>query len=365
MPLALVVLLLLSLGCVVFALGVLLRAWLYRPVRPLLLTVIERHTIDDQLFQLRLARTGWRRCLPLPRYRAGQSVGLQFADHPLTRRYSLARWYAWPWHYELTIRRESHGRLSTRLYQHAQVGQTLWVKRPAGHFVWPVPAHQHTQRVVLVAGGVGITPLLAMLDQWQHDAKPHHQVHLYWQVRDEQEWMYRQALDELCRHTPLQVHLLASRPHLPDTPAQRLSVERLLTDLGQLDDVHFVFCTGNALLEAMTTGLQAAGVPDTQIHFERFALAHQDTGGPWQVQVDQQTIVFDQHASLLDALEHHAIPIAADCRTGSCGQCRVRLLSGEGMDRVRPECNVGQHERLACCLIPTSDLHISLRSTSV
>lgn len=356
MPLLTAVLLALTCAAFVMAVALLIRGALYRPVRPLLLVVAARKDSAGDLFTLTLRRSGLARLWPLPCFAAGQSVALLVPGEAVKRRYSIARWCRLPFAYEISIKREPQGRFSSRLADYAVPGARLMVGRPDGHFT--LPALSGAQRAVLIAGGVGITPMLAMLDQWSTTRRPYSEMHLYWQVRHEEEALYREALAALAhQHPGLKVRLLVSRP--AQGQAEKISAGLLNAELAGLADTDFYLCAGADLLDAMLAALHEAGVAEDALHFERFSL-----GGPvgadegWTISCAGRQFPYAGHASLLDAMEGQGLAMDADCRTGSCGRCLVAVEQGQAMHRIAPEYEVPAGHVLACCAVPKSDLRL-------
>jgi ferredoxin-NADP reductase len=353
-----------ALACsvVVLARGVLYR---HRPARTLDLVVRQRVDHANGWFTLTLQRPGLLRVLPLPRFEGGQSVALALPGSRLRRHYSLARWSHRPFGYEVSIKPEPHGKLSRQLAREATSGTRLQASHPSGEFTLGTGALAHggghTGRLVLIAGGIGITPLLAMLDQWgaQRPQRSNNQeLHLYWQCRHPDDWIYQGILRaHAATVVGARVRLLASRAD--DGTATRLSVTLLQEELGPLEHSHFLMCAGPQMLDELNAGLRSAGVPASHIHFERFTsgAAPGDTG-TWALQVADKAVAFAGHAHVLSALEDAQIPLAADCRTGTCGQCCVQLLSGQTRSLLEPEFKAPAGHFLACCTVPLSDLQL-------
>jgi len=336
----------------------LLRGALFRPRQPMRLVVVQREDHPGGLFTLLLRRPGPARLLPLPRFLAGQSVALSIPGETVRRRYSIARWQRLPFSYEVAIKREPGGRFSPRLADHARPAARLLVGHPSGKFILPKQAER--RRLVLIAGGVGITPLLAMLEQWCESGRPRSPTYLYWQVRHEAEAIYREALAALSRrHADLQVRILVSRP--ARGAAQRIDAALLAADLGALEGADFLICAGAGLLEALRSQLSGAGVPAGALHFERFSLQRscgQDQDQDRTVDFGGERFSFAGHGSLLEAIEAQRLAIDADCRTGSCGRCLLAIEEGEVAYRVTPECLPSPAHVLACCAVPKTDLRL-------
>lgn len=334
------------------------RGIFYRPApKNLKLRVTQRFDYPSEWFTLALRRPLLWCWLPLPRFQAGHSIAINSTVSTTKRRYSLARWSALPFSYQVTIKREVLGKVSNALWRDAQPNTMLNVSLPSGEFV--IQANPN-QPLVFIAGGVGITPLLAMLDEQL--GKVRAPIHLFWQVRAEHEWVYKTELEQLVkRHSHLHTYLLASRPEAVGSKAERISSELIQQKLGKLTltAAHFYLCASQYLLDSLIDGLSVAGVPSTQIHFERFSVATQGTTGQWALNIQGQNIPFDQHKTLLDALEDGAINIASDCRTGTCGQCQIRVTQGTTRQVITPEFIPTEGCVLACCCVPESDLVIT------
>jgi ferredoxin-NADP reductase len=356
-PLAAAILFAACAAALLAALVLLARGAGYRAAGPLRLVVGERIDHGANLFTLRLRRPWRERWRPLPAFAAGQSVALRIPGEPTSRRYSLARWEALPWSYELTIRREPAGRFSPRLAAYATAGACLEVGAPAGRFA--LRAASPRRRAVMIAGGVGVTPLLSMIEHWAQRGGAYREIHLFWQLREPREAIYYHELQRFAaRCRGFAVHVLVSRP--PAGAAERLDVARLAAELGTLADADFYLCAGPALLDALLSGLAAAGVAGEAVHYERFAATTgAASAGDWQVSYRGQRFSAAGHRSLLDAIEAHGLAVDADCRNGSCGRCLLAVPAGRTRTLGMPEHVVPPGHVLACCAVPASDLELA------
>lgn len=349
-------LLLISLVVSLISLAALIRGMFYRPTpKYLSLVITQRSNTQSEWFRLLLQRPWYLRWQPLPRFRAGQSIAITPTGSKTKRRYSLARWQKIPFSYEVTIKREPLGKVSNPLWQEAQVGSRLAITPPSGEFV----LKSVDTPLVFIAGGVGITPLLAMLDEYLPKAKRDIPVHLFWQVRHEHEWIYQPELARLQQNHPqLTLHLLVSQPGHSHHPARRININLLRGKLGSVRDYHYYLCASEALIDNLCSALETNGVPHEQIHFERFSIASGGATGVWALDVNGTAITFDGHKTLLDAFEENNIPISSDCRTGSCGECQISITQGQTRSVITPEFVPPTGRILACCCVPESDLAI-------
>lgn len=344
---------------IAFAASCLFRGASFRPVRSrLALRVAQRTEHPNEWVTLVLRRPTLQAWRPLPAFGAGQSIAVTRPEGRVRRRYSLARWRRWPFHYEITVKPEPQGRVSNWLASAVTVGDVLQLERPSGDFVLPI--RPLARRCVLIAGGVGITPLLAMLDQAIRAGSEFETVHLYWQVRTGADLMYRRALDAIARqHANVSVRYLLSRPS--EGVAERIDVALLKRELGGLDDCHFLLCAGQSLLDDLVSALKADGVPEYVIAFERFGIGTSaGSTGKWRLKIDDLDLRFEEHPSLLDALEEGGVALASDCRSGTCGRCCVKILSGEVRTIIDPALELPSRQVLSCCSVPKSDLVLAI-----
>jgi predicted ferric reductase len=145
-------------------------------------------------------------------------------------------------------------------------GTRVAVEGPYGLFT---AQRQSRTKVLLVAGGIGITPLRALIEEIppKKDA-----ITLIYRARSWEDVVFRDELEKLIRDRRGTIHYLIGQrgtPELPDDPLSAQTLRRLVPDVESRD----VFVCGPApMMDRMQEILRAIGVPDSQIHFERFAL---------------------------------------------------------------------------------------------
>jgi nitric oxide dioxygenase len=208
---------------------------------------------------------------PLPLFQPGQylTLLLEIDGQPLRRNYSLSDAPGKPW-LRISVKREAGGLASNWLHDEVQVGQLLQVQAPCGEFVLDA----HSERpLVLVTGGVGITPALSMLEasaasgraiQFIHAAK-HGGVHAF-----------RARVDALAAaHANVRVTYLYDEPRHDDAPhavgriSEALLAERLPADR----DVDLYLLGPKPFMSAVYRTAQALGVPAAQLRYEFFGPA--------------------------------------------------------------------------------------------
>ena len=283
-------------------------------------------------------------------FQAGQflTVRVQVDGEPHVRCYSISSAPEATGYMEISVKRQ--GLVSGTLHATVHPGSQLFVKPPAGRFVYPA----HDDRpVVLVAGGVGITPLASML---RHAvvADPGRPVTLLYSARGSSELAFWDEISWLSRR---HAHVRAIGTITEDCPAWRGRCGRIdeawITKYVP-DAAHSVFlmCGPIEMVRVLGEVLRARGVPESQIRSEVFqaaaaigakaapaaaepldddtATAVATSGRPRLVLVKSNlTVDVAGSQTLLDAAEAAGAQIPSLCRAGVCGTCRTRLVAGD------------------------------------
>lgn len=204
----------------------------------------------------------------LPHYQPGQyiSVFVTFADGQCqSRQYSLA---SAPDSDYLTISVKKSPAatalsVSNWLHEHVRVGDTLEVSHPYGDFVI---AADENQPLVLVAAGVGITPMMSALNQLMHQ-RPQQVVHLLYAIHTQDDWLHQDEIQAAVKQMPhLNVKLYISQG--PGATGQRLSVQDVPPAV--LAQAAIYLCGPTGFMQAQKEALLAQGVSPSQIHREVF-----------------------------------------------------------------------------------------------
>jgi len=326
--------------------------WARRQTRPLPLRVVARRELSPEAFEIVLAPPPWR--VFLPAFRPGQHVVLEVpveTGRVVRRAYTIAAWTAWPRRYVLAIKREEAGLVSPWLHRHAQPGWRLNAAPPKGGF--------HTRladgaaQVVLVAAGIGITPMRAMLHAWAGQASPP-QVVLHHTARRRAGLYYHDEFAVLAASCPWFRYVPRLTGETWGTESGRLSSERVAADLTDPGRTHVFICTGKAMEDALLSGLPGLGIAPNHIHREAFGLPAIATGIEATVSFRGHRFAYAGAPTLLHALEREKLAVAAECRAGECGECRLSITQG----RTRNLLTGAEHSQstLACCSVPVGDV---------
>jgi ferredoxin-NADP reductase len=263
------------------------------------------------------------------------------------------------------------GRGSSYFHERVQVGDVLDVRAPAGTFLVDPLAREP---VVLIGAGIGVTPLLSMLEAYVHSGR-RRDVYAIFGFRNSGEHPFRDQLTRLAeRHPWIHLHTSYSQP-LPDDVLYkhynhhgRLSVDRLRTVLPS-NNFHFYVCGPGPLMESLVPALWEWGVPESHIHFEAFGPAsvrstRANRTGSLQVESSDvrferanRTVVWDESfASLLEFGEAAGIAMPSGCRAGSCGECMTAIRGGAVTTIKTPGIPVPAGHCLTCISAPVGEL---------
>lgn len=207
---------------------------------------------------------------PLLAFSPGQylTLVLDIDGEPLRRNYSLSDAPGKPW-YRISVKREEGGRASNWLHGAAAVGTVLKVQAPCGDFVLE-PSGEQPRPLVLVTGGVGITPAMSMLESMAHTGRPVHFIHA---ARHGGAHAFRERVDALAaQHAnvkPLYVYDApreSDRPHATGLVTRELLAQQLPADR----DVDMYFLGPKPFMKTVFASGIALGVPRHQLRYEFF-----------------------------------------------------------------------------------------------
>lgn len=294
-------------------------------------------------------------------YRAGQHLTLLVDAGGATQRrcYSFSTSPLAAGLPAITVKRKSGGVVSRHLHDHVRPGDTLLALDPSGDFTLATDAAVR-RHVALVAGGVGITPLISLAETVLR-AEPDSRVTLLCGNRDAEEIVFRARLDRLAGQFPARCvvqHALESAGDDWQGLRGRLDGTLVLQALGgQVADAYFV-CGPEPMMQSVSASLEAAGVPRDRVRTERFAYASTATA---RIPDHAAEITFARSGrrvsarpgqTILQAGLEAGVDLPSSCTMGGCGACKVRKREGTVV-MSEPNC-LGDHEReagylLACC----------------
>ncbi|MFC1665918.1 2Fe-2S iron-sulfur cluster-binding protein [Pseudomonadota bacterium] len=329
---------------------------------------------------------------PLPSFMPGQFLTFRLQiENPETRTSkTVVRCYSLsdrpkPDHYRISVKRLSSptnqpevppGLSSNFLHTLASENTRLMVKAPSGHFHL---VEDQTLPVVLIGGGIGITPMLSMLYALLESESPR-SVWLFYGVRNGDEVIMGEYLQALANtHANFHLHLCFSRPNDGDTEGVnyqhtgRVSLQLLKSTL-KSTHYQFYVCGPRSMIENLVPELEKWGVALGNIHYESFGPAmlvgrKKPDSRPVALSAQSITVTFsktrkripwDQNIdSLLELAEAQDIEVMSGCRAGSCGSCQTPIETGEVEYSQRPDAEVEPGHCLLCISTPKSDLTLT------
>ncbi|MCA0417545.1 MAG: PDR/VanB family oxidoreductase [Proteobacteria bacterium] len=251
----------------------------------------------------------------LPEFEAGSHVDVHLPDGRV-RQYSLFGTPHDRSQYSIAVKREVEGRGGSRwLHTNVGVGQEIPVSTPRNHFGLSEGAGTH----ILMAGGIGITPMLAMA-QALNTAGISFELHYFARSRS-----LAPLLSEIAQCLPEEcVHL-----HFDDEPATRTSLTTPLD--GRSADANLYYCGPPGFMEAVRAA--AADWPPERVHFEAFQPAFDENFVPeaFSIRLGSTGEILEVPAdtSALTVLREAGAALFSSCENGVCGTCECGYLDGE------------------------------------
>jgi ferredoxin-NADP reductase len=307
---------------------------------------------------------------PMPAIRPGQFFTLlvELDGLSLRRAYSVSSDCRTRERFEVTIKRVEGGRVSSHLHAHAAVGMRMRVLGPSGEF-----ARTPARKLVLIAGGSGITPMMALL-RTLLPSEPELEVSLIYANRGANDVMFAKALTKLeAEHRPrLRIDQVLERPPpqwsgaigLADKP----TLARLLDaiPLARASDVEFLLCGPAPMMAGARELLDERQIPAARVHSESFAAPRLGAEAQTQLRRQPLTILTEGRETelvaapgqtVLEAGLAAGLALPYSCAMGGCGACKLELERGEVIMR-EPNCLVEQERArgmvLACIANPIS-----------
>jgi vanillate O-demethylase ferredoxin subunit len=254
----------------------------------------------------------------LPAFSAGSHVDVKVAGG-LVRQYSLCNDPAECHRYAIAVLKDPATRGGSKaMHERICVGDEIEISTPKNHF----PLAYSARRSLLLAGGIGVTPILCMAERL---AVTGADFEMHYCTRSPERTAFRERIGSCA---------FASRVHFhfdDGAPDQKLDIDALLAGK-RGKEVHLYVCGPKGFMDAVLNGARAQDWPEQQLHYEFFsaAPAKSDGDSSFEVQLASsgKVIVVAKHQSVVDALAAAGIEIATSCEQGVCGTCITRVLDG-------------------------------------
>lgn len=252
----------------------------------------------------------------LPAFAAGSHIDVHLPGG-LVRSYSLIN-PSDGRRFVIAVARDDTGRGgSQRMHAEIAVGQPLRISAPRNNFA----LCEEAPHSVLVAGGIGITPLYAMLNRLEAIGRT---WELHYSVRSPQAAALAEELDQRFVHGAIHMHY-------SDAGGGFLDLVRLVA--GAPAESHFYCCGPSGMLDAFLDA--TATLPVELVHIERFGGEVAVAAGGFDVILARTgcTLRVGETETILDRLLKEGIEIPYSCREGVCGACETRLVAGQADHR--------------------------------
>jgi ferredoxin-NADP reductase len=278
------------------------------PVRVVAVT-----SVADNVKRFRFERTDGT---PLPVFAGGAHVIVSMRDGDILRRnpYSLMSSPHDPSAYEISVLRVEKSRGgSAFMHEEVKAGDQLVISQPVNLF----PIDHRARKHILLAGGIGITPFMAMAEQLEREGRT---FELHYALRTRTHGAYWRHLQERFGAHRVKVYC--------DAESLMMPTARLLEN--QPLGTHLYVCGPSGMIDGVLAMGREAGWPEQNLHSERFLAP--PGGKPFRLVLRQSNKEVDvrEHQSILEAVEAAGVDAPFLCRGGACGQCETGVLGCEG-----------------------------------
>ena len=269
--------------------------------------------VADQVKRFRFERADGQ---PMPVFSGGAHVIVSMRDGNTLRRnpYSLMSSPSDTSAYEISVLRVEQSRGgSAFLHEKLKEGDALTLSQPVNLFAHDQRGRKH----VMMAGGIGVTPFIAMMDQMEREGRA---FELHYAVRTRTHGAYWRELQERYGAHRVKVYCDAENLFIP--------VDALLEN--QPLGTHLYVCGPAGMISAVLGKARAAGWPKQNLHSEEFLAPPPGKAFKAVLARSGRTIDVAPHQSILEAVEAAGIDAPYLCRGGACGQCETGVVSCEG-----------------------------------
>ncbi len=278
---------------------------------------------------------------PLPAFAAGSHIDVQVPGGPV-RQYSLCNDPAESHRYLIAVLRDPRSRGgSVGMHERVREGDRLSISAPRNHFALAHDADSH----LLLAGGIGVTPLLCMAERLAHAGAD---FEMHYATRSPERTAFRQRIVSSAFAAKVAFH------HDDGADAQKLDLASQLSTprAGR----HLYVCGPKGFMDAVLGTARAQGWPEAQLHYEFFgaevATVASDGGFEVMLASSGRVIRVAPDRSVVQALADAGVSVPTSCEQGVCGTCLTRVIEGEPEHRdlyLTPEEQAANDQFLPCC----------------
>lgn len=304
--------------------------------------VVRKHVEAEGICSFELASASGE---SLPAFSAGSHIDVHFdvgGHGGLTRQYSLCNDPSESHRYLIAVLREGASRGgSAAMHDTVHEGATLAISPPKNHFALAHDATRH----LLMAGGIGITPLLCMAERLAAVGAP---FKMHYATRSQARTAFAQRIGA----SPFAGHV---QFHFDDGDAtQKLDICVVLA--AQPPGTHVYVCGPRGFMDAVIGAARSVGWADARIHYEYFSadVTPQAGDGAFEVMLASsgRVIAVKPDQTVIAALAAAGVVVPTSCEQGVCGTCLTRVIAGQIDHRdsyLTPEEQAAGDQFLPCC----------------
>ena len=276
----------------------------------------------------------------LPPYQAGAHIEVDVRPG-LIRRYSLCGDPRDEGRYRIAVQRDPDSRGGSRIIHESwKIGDIVTVSAPRNNF----PLAIVDAPIILIAGGIGITPLLAMAFELTRRQQP---FELHYTARSASHMAFRQLLADAAFRKHVKLYFDDAHPD------QRFSIQRLIDSVSR--NAHIYVCGPAGLNAGVMKAARRSGFLNRQLHQETFAVGKSGTDNrsfTVEIASTHQTLDIPADHTILEILDQNGVFVPSMCRQGICGICITNVLSGQVDHRdnyLSPDERAKSDVMLPCC----------------
>jgi len=274
----------------------------------------------------------------LPAFTAGAHIAIRLPND-LLRKYSLCNDPAERDRYQIAVKREANGRGGSKaLIDNTKVGDTLMVAAPVNDFGLP----PRGQDFLFIAGGIGVTPMVAMIHELRAAGK---RFRLFYFNRTPEMTAFRDELSAADLKESVVIHYDGG------DPARSFDLKPILKERQNRE--HLYCCGPRPLMEAVRA--MTDHWSPTAVHFEAFSEAETHKAGDSAFNVrlgnSGKVLVVPADKTILEILRADGLDVPSSCETGTCGTCRTKILAGKADHR---DLVLAEHEKADTIMICVS-----------
>ncbi|WP_417813534.1 pyridoxamine 5'-phosphate oxidase family protein [Thalassospira alkalitolerans] len=313
-------------------------------------------------------------------YKAGQHLPIRVTipghDKALIRTYTLSNAPS-DNHYRISVKRE--GAVSSHLHDDLKIGDVIEARAPAGDFFLDASIKRPA---VLIAGGIGITPMISMLRHIVYEGprtRGFRPTWLFYAARSLEDRAFDHEIIELVKTAQGSIRLVrvladptGAEPRKDYEASGHIDMN-LLRSLLPFDDFDFYLCGPPLFMQALYDDLRGLNIPNPRIHAEAFgpaslhrnfeaeadqpklpATSNTETKVDFSTSGLSSTWKPEDGKTLLELAEDAGLAPEESCRGGNCGTCRTKILQGHVTYKTRPSAKTAPDEALICCAVPAA-----------